>query len=122
MFSERLFWDGRAGSPEEQAKQPLTNEFEMGMGSYDAVVERLVAIPQYRRAFRLAFKNEGITIDTIAKAIATYERTLLFGNSPFDRFITGNNDAITEAQKRGWLLFKSKAQSFECNTYTHSSS
>ena len=87
MFSERLFWDGRAGSPEEQAKQPLTNEFEMGMGSYDAVVERLIGIPQYRRAFRLAFKNEGITIDTIAKAIATYERThfpgihLLIGSS-----------------------------------------
>jgi len=60
MFSERLFWDGRAGSLEEQAKQPLTNEFEMGMGSYDAVVERLIAIPQYRRSFRLAFKNEGI--------------------------------------------------------------
>ncbi len=77
----------------------------MGMGSYDAVVARLIAIPRYRRAFRLTFKNEGITIDTTAKAIATYERTLLSGNSPFDRFITGNNHAITEAQKRGWLLF-----------------
>jgi cytochrome c peroxidase len=121
MFSERLFWDGRAGSLEEQAKQPLTNEFEMGMGSYDAVVARLVAIPQYRMAFRLAFKNDGITIDTIAKAIATYERTLLSGNSPFDRFITGNNDAITEAQKRGWLLFKGKARCIECHTYTPAS-
>jgi cytochrome c peroxidase len=118
MFSERLFWDGRAGSLEEQAKQPLTNKFEMAMGSYDAVVARLVAIPQYRRAFRLAFKSEGITIDTIAKAIATYERTQLSGNSPFDRFITGNNNAITEAQKRGWLLFKGKARCIECHTYT----
>ena len=118
MFSEQLFWDGRAGSLEEQAKQPLTNTFEMGMGSYDAVVARLVAIPQYRTAFRLAFKNEGITIETIAKAIATYERTQLSGNSPFDRFIAGNNTAIAEAQKRGWLLFNGKARCIECHTYT----
>ena len=121
MFSERLFWDGRVGSLEEQAKQPLTNKFEMGMGSDDAVVARLVAIPQYRRAFRLAFKKEGITIDTIAKAIATYERTRLSGNSPFDRFITGNNNAIAEAQQRGWVLFKGKARCIECHTYTPAS-
>ncbi len=119
--AERLFWDGRVGSLEEQAKQPLTNKFEMGMGSDDAVVARLVAIPQYRRAFRLAFKKEGITIDTIAKAIATYERTRLSGNSPFDRFITGNNNAIAEAQQRGWVLFKGKARCIECHTYTPAS-
>jgi cytochrome c peroxidase len=118
MFSERLFWDGRVGSLEEQAKQPLTNEFEMGMGSYDAVVARLVAIPQYRRAFRLAFKNEGITIDTIAKAIATYERTQLSGNSSFDRFIGGNETAITDAQRRGWELFKGKAKCIDCHVQT----
>jgi len=118
MFSERLFWDGRAGSLEEQAKQPLTNMFEMGMGNYEAVVARVVSIPQYRQAFRVVFKSQGITIDTIAKAIATYERTQLSGNSPFDQFIAGDTDAITESQKRGWLLFKGKAKCVDCHTYT----
>jgi len=82
MFSERLFWDGRAGSLEEQAKQPLTNEFEMGMGSYDAVVERLIAIPQYRRSFRLAFKNEGITIYHIRWSKTIYSFRLLAAHPP----------------------------------------
>src|SRR5882724_13034026 len=113
MFSESLFWDGRAGSLEEQAKQPLTNRFEMGMGSEKAAVARVAAIPKYRSAFRMAFQNEGITIDTIAKAIAAFERTQLSGNSPFDRFITGNPGAISEAQQRGWMLFRGKAQCIE---------
>src|SRR5215203_1236879 len=107
MFSERLFWDGRAGSLEEQAKQPLTNASEMGMGSYDAVVARVSAIAEYRRTFSRVFRREGITIEAIVKAIAAYERTQLSGNSPFDRFIAGKQDAITEAQKRGWELFSS---------------
>jgi len=117
MFSESLFWDGRAGSLEEQAKQPLTNRFEMGMGSEKAAVARVAAIPKYRSAFRMAFQNEGITIDTIAKAIAAFERTQLSGNSPFDRFITGNPGAISEAQQRGWMLFRGKAQCIECHTH-----
>jgi cytochrome c peroxidase len=118
MFSERLFWDGRAGSLEEQAKQPLTNQFEMGMGNYDAVVERIAAIPEYRHRFRAVFRNGGITIETIVKAIAAYERTQLSGNSPFDRFIAGDANAISKDQKRGWELFKGKARCIECHTYS----
>src|SRR5258705_8100720 len=52
MFSPRLFWDGRVGSLEEQAKQPMTNPFEMGMGGEEAVVARLTAIPEYRQSFQ----------------------------------------------------------------------
>jgi len=118
MFSERLFWDGRAGSLEEQAKQPLTNASEMGMGSYDAVVARVSAIAEYRRTFSRVFRREGITIEAIVKAIAAYERTQLSGNSPFDRFIAGKQDAITEAQKRGWELFSSKAKCIECHSFS----
>jgi cytochrome c peroxidase len=121
MFSERLFWDGRVGSLEEQAKQPLTNQFEMGMGDYQEVVARLAKIPVYRKAFRRAFKIEGITIDLVVKAIASYERTQLSGNSPFDRFIAGDSVAMTAAQKRGWALFKAKAGCIECHTYTPTS-
>src|SRR5882724_1535175 len=121
MFSDQLFWDGRAGSLEEQAKQPLTNRFEMGMGSEKAVVSRVAAIPRYRSAFQVVFQNEGITIDTIAKAIAAFERTQLSGNSPFDRFISGNPEALSEAQQHGWLVFKSKARCVECHTYNPAS-
>ena len=118
MFSDRLFWDGRAGSLEEQAKQPLTNSFEMGMGNSTAAVERLRGLPEYRREFLRVFKREGISIDTIAKAIAAYERTQLSGNSPFDRFISGDANAISEAQKRGWELFRGKAKCIECHAFS----
>lgn len=118
MFSERLFWDGRAGSLEEQAKQPLTNPAEMGMGSYDLVVARVSTIPEYQKAFRRVFGRAGITIETISKAIAAYERTQLSGNSQFDRFIGGDQAAITEAQKRGWKLFSGKAKCIECHSFT----
>ena len=118
MFNEQLFWDGRAGSLEEQAKQPLTNPLEMGMGSYEVVVERVSAIPEYQKEFRRVFGSEGITIETIVKAIAAYERTQLSGDSPFDRFIAGDENAITEAQKRGWKLFSGKAKCIDCHSYS----
>ncbi len=97
VFNEIFFWDGRARSLEDQAKHPLLSSFEMGMGSKQELISRLSSIPEYRRQFREVFKSEGLTIDTIAKAIASYERTLLSGNSPFDRFIAGNSTAITNA-------------------------
>ena len=118
MFSERLFWDGRAGSLEEQAKQPLTSPAEMGMGSYDHVVARVSAIPEYQKTFRRVFGRAGITIDTIAKAIAAYERTQVSGNSQFDRFINGEETAISDAQKRGWKLFSGKAKCIDCHSFS----
>jgi cytochrome c peroxidase len=121
MFSERLFWDGRVGSLEEQAKQPITNPFEMGMGGNDAVVARVTAIPEYRQRFQSVFRSERITIDTIVKAIAAYERTQLSANSPFDRFISGDANAITKAQRRGWELFKGKAKCIECHSFSGAS-
>jgi cytochrome c peroxidase len=117
VFSDSLFWDGRARSLEEQVKHPLLSSFEMSMVT-EELTNRLSAIPEYRRQFRQVFNSEVITIDTIAKAIAAYERTLLSGNSPFDRFITGNNMAISDAQKRGWELFKGKAKCIECHIHS----
>lgn len=70
MFNERFFWDGRAGSLEAQALQPMINKSERGMGCGDLVVQRLYAEPEYRRRFRTVFGREGITVDTITKAIA----------------------------------------------------
>lgn len=121
MFRPTLFWDGRAASLEEQAKQPLVNPAEMGMPSYGAVVARVAAAPEYRQKFAQVFGREGVTIETIAKALAAYERTLLSGDSPFDRFIAGDRGAINEAQKRGWELFRGKAECITCHTFTPSS-
>ena len=120
MFNEQLFWDGRASSLEEQAKQPLVNPLEMGMPGYDVLVARLRAIPEYRQGFRQVFGTEEITLDRIVKAIAAFERTQLTGNSPFDRFIEGDSPALTSAQKRGWELFRGKAKCIECHTFNSS--
>jgi cytochrome c peroxidase len=118
MFSRHLFWDGRARTLEEQAKQPLVNASEMGMPDHDAVVARLASIPEYRRRFREVFGPEGITADTVAKAIATYERTQLSADSPFDRHAAGDRAALSEAQRRGWELFRTKAQCITCHSFT----
>lgn len=120
-FSKSYFWDGRASTLEEQAKQPLLNSAEMGMESEAALVARLSSIPEYPRRLRRVFPREGITLDTVAKAIAAYERTLLSNNSPFDRFIAGDHKAISENQKTGWALFKGKAKCIDCHAHSASS-
>jgi cytochrome c peroxidase len=74
----------------------------MGMSSEKELVKRLSAIPEYQRQFKQVFKSDGLTIDMIAKAIATYERTLLSGNSPFARVITGQKTAMIGCAK-AWL-------------------
>jgi cytochrome c peroxidase len=121
MFSDRLFWDGRATSLEDQVVQPLTNPFEMGMGNGDAVVERIKAIPEYRLKFKRIFRDQDITLQNVIKAIATFERTQLSGNSPFDRFIAGDRSALTEPQRRGWYLFRGKAGCIACHTFSSAS-
>jgi len=119
MFYEEQFWDGRAKTLEEQAKQPIINPIEMGMPDHDAVVKKLKGIPEYVDAFKKVFGGE-ITIDRIAQAIAAFERTLLTGNSPFDRFIAGDQNAISESAKRGWQLFQGKARCITCHEFNRS--
>ena len=118
MFNQSQFWDGRARSLEEQAMQPLVNPLEMGMANGEAVVTRLKTIPEYRQSFESAFGPGAITFENAARAIASYERTLLSGDSPFDRFIAGDSRAITDAQKRGWQLFKGKANCIACHSFS----
>ncbi|KAF0248628.1 MAG: cytochrome c peroxidase [bacterium] len=121
MFNELQFWDGRAPTLEEQAKLPLINPIEMGMPDHKAVVARVRGVPEYQKEFVAIFGKEAITIDTIAKAIAAFERTQLSGNSPFDRFIGGDKTAIPEAAKRGWELFNGKARCISCHTFNKTS-
>lgn len=120
VFNELQFWDGRAPSLEEQAKLPLINPIEMGMPDHKAVEARVKEIPEYKKAFTEVFGKEAITIDTIAKAIAAFERTQLSGNSPFDRFIAGDKTAISDPAKRGWELFNGKARCISCHTFNKS--
>lgn len=122
MFNVEQFWDGRAKSLEEQAKQPLINPIEMGMPSHEAVVQKVKAIPEYVSRFREVFGGrDPINIDNIARAIAAFERTQLSGDSPFDRFIAGDQNAISEAARRGWELFKGKARCITCHEFNASS-
>jgi cytochrome c peroxidase len=107
-FQARLFWDGRAGSLEEQAMGPPLNPNEMGMPSVEAIESRVAAEPSYRDAFAAAFgPDRPITMRHIVQAIAAYERTLVAGDAPYDRFVRGDTAALTPAQQRGMWLFQS---------------
>lgn len=99
------FWDGRAVSLEEQAKGPLTNPVEMAMEGHDVVVSRVKGYPQYVEEFTKVFgKNNPVTIDNLAKAIASFERTLVAYNSPYDKFKAGNKKAMSALAQQGMKL------------------
>lgn len=112
-FMTVQFWDGRAPSLEEQAKGPMTNALEMGMGSHALVIDRLKQVPGYMSAFKAAFGGlNPVTLDNAVKAIASYERTLITPNSPYDRFLKGDKKALGAAAQRGMEL----VQSIGCTT------
>ncbi|REL29837.1 tryptophan tryptophylquinone biosynthesis enzyme MauG [Thalassotalea euphylliae] len=114
-WGDRYFWDGRAASLEEQAKGPIESAVEMNLPLPEAVA-RLSQVPQYRTWFGRVFGSEGITADTIAKAIATFERTIVSGEAPFDRWVNGDESAISPAAKRGFDLFVGKAKCVDCHS------
>ena len=106
-FQSRLFWDGRAASLERQAAGPFVNPVEMGMASLEAVEARVRADPRYGPLFAAAFGDDTpITIERIVEAIAAYERTLIAADAPYDRFVAGDQTALTQSQKRGMALFE----------------
>jgi len=105
-FHNAQFWDGRAPSLEEQAKGPLVNPVEMAMPNLDAVVERVKAIPGYVSQFEKVFGKNSLNIDNIAKAIATYERTLISTNSRFDNFRFADKNALNSDEWAGFQTFR----------------
>lgn len=117
MFNASQFWDGRAASLEEQAKSPILNPIEMGMKSADEVVAKLKAIPRYQEAFERVFHRE-INFDDIARALASYERTQVSFDSPFDHYIAGESDAINESAKRGWKIFNGSGRCVSCHVFS----
>ena len=107
-FSSVQFWDGRAASLEEQAKGPVTNPIEMGMGELEEAMNRVRDIPGYKPYFEKAFGTDNpMTVENAAKAVAAYERTLITPNSPYDRYVKGDKKALTEQQVRGMDSFAS---------------
>lgn len=110
-----LFWDGRAVTLEEQAAGPITAPAEMN-ADFAGITARLGAVPQYQSAFQRLFPGEGITRNSVLAAIAMYERTIVSGESPFDRWVEGDPKAINPSAQRGFELFTGDAGCSACHS------
>lgn len=114
-FAFFQFWDGRAGSLEEQAKGPIANPIEMGH-TLEGATAAIASVAGYKPYFKAAFGDEKVTIDRIAQAIASFERTVVSGNSAWDRYAVGNDQGALDASaKRGLALFEGKAKCSSCH-------
>src|SRR5262245_36922028 len=114
-YGTAFFWDGRAATLEEQALQPIANPNEMA-SSVDEAVRRLKADKGYARKFAAAFED-GVTAANLGRAIASFERVLLRGDSPIDRFRQkGDRTAPTAAELHGLWLYESKGQCWRCHS------
>ena len=114
MFQATQFWDGRAPELEDQAKLPILNPVEMGQKSPEDVVAKVAKVPEYADAFKSLFQHEP-TYDDIASAIAAFERTQYSGNAPFDLFMAGDKQAISDQAQRGFALFQGKGRCSSCH-------
>ncbi len=114
-WGKSQFWDGRAATLEAQIIVPLTNPNEMGM-TPEQVVEKISGIRGYAPLFAAAFGDSSVTFDRITKAIATFERTIVSGNSAYDRYRTGDKSALTKQQKDGLDFFNKKGECAECHS------
>ena len=117
LYNKTQFWDGRVNTLEEQATLPIVNSVEMGHASLDAAVAQIAAVEEYQQAFRNVFGRPPNSPD-LMRAIASYERTQLSFDSPFDHFIAGDKNAIDESAKRGWELFNNQARCNKCHALT----
>jgi cytochrome c peroxidase len=99
------FWDGRAADLKEQAGGPIANPGEMAF-THELAVEMLQSVPGYTLEFRKAFGTDKINIDMVTDAIAAFEETLVTPNAKFDKWLAGDDDAMTPTELRGWELFK----------------
>ncbi|MEN6547038.1 MAG: cytochrome c peroxidase, partial [Armatimonadia bacterium] len=108
------FWDGRAVHLEKQAVGPVANPVEMDL-PLPKLIERLKVIPGYCQMFQAAFGTEP-TVDGVAKAIASFERTIVSGNSPYDKYLQGNRDAMSASAVRGMKLFQGKGHCMACHS------
>ena len=114
LYNKTQFWDGRVQTLEEQAALPIVNAGEMGQPSIDAAVARIADVAEYQSAFRGVFGRPPNGAD-LTRAIASYERTQVSFDSPFDHFLAGDRNAIDDSAKRGWELFNTRARCNKCH-------
>ncbi len=113
-FNIEQFWDGRRPTLEDQARDPILNPIEMGMPDQQTVVNKLAAIPEYQKSFMDVF-GRAPDYDDLVKAVAVYERTQIAFDSPFDRFMAGDQKGLTADQKRGWAIFNGQGRCMSCH-------
>ncbi len=112
-FSKAQSWDGRAPTLEDQSIGSFVNPIEHGFADHDELVSKISKIEGYKKLFKYVFGTDAITKEQVGKAMASFQRTLISGDSPFDKFDwDGDEEAISESAKRGKKLFFGKA---ECN-------
>lgn len=112
-YAPLQFWDGRAEGLEGQALGPIQNPIEMD-NTLPELVMKLNAIPGYREQFRTIFGTD-VTAENVAKAISSFERTILSGDAPYDRFVAGDKQALSPAAARGYEIFFHKAHCSACH-------
>ncbi|MCP1603086.1 cytochrome c peroxidase [Pseudomonas citronellolis] len=109
-----LFWDGRAGSLEQQALMPIVDPVEMAF-TLDPLLQRLRTHRDYPRAFAEAFGHTPIDAAQLGRALATYQRTLAPRRNALDRFLLGDGKALSDTQLHGLHLFRGKARCLNCH-------
>lgn len=118
-YLETQFWDGREPDLENQSAQPFVNPVEMGLKSHDPILEIIAGDPEYQVLFKKAFGKTGdqITMTEVLQALATFERTLIGGDTPFDRYyFGGDKTAMTPAEIRGFEVFVGQGRCVSCHT------
>jgi cytochrome c peroxidase len=117
-YFTKQFWDGRSPDLEDQSLQPFINPVEHGLKDYEPILEIVRTDPEYAKAFKEVFGTSGdeITMKEVAQAIAAFERTVVAADSPFDRYyFGGEEDALTEQQKRGFAVFVNEGRCVSCH-------
>jgi len=119
-FSSAQFWDGRAATLEDQSIGPFANLIEHGFVSHDQLIAKINSIQGYKKLFNNVYGIDKLTKENVGRAIASFQRTLISGNSPFDRFdYDGDETAISASAKRGKILFFDKARCNLCHMGTN---
>ncbi len=115
-----LFHDGRAPSLEEQARAVLLNPDELGWPDAAEFATHVGAIEEYGPLFEAAFGDRTVTLQRTVRALAAFERTLVGGDAPFDRWWNGNDEALTESQQRGYRVFIGPGGCVQCHSIRQS--
>lgn len=111
---QTVFLDGRSPTLDHQARMPIVNPVEMGFAEGEAAARAVSGDPEYRRLFQAAYGGS-VNYEDIGRAIAAFERTMIFIDSPFRRFVAGDSDAISQDAKEGWRLFNGKGRCVSCH-------